>query len=81
MHVQGLPPPRLTALLGHARHTRLAPNPLTKVLFAPHVHVCAPTPLTLPPGQGEHEPPPTAEYELAGHGRMHVAPTPEPAWT
>ena len=61
MHVHGLAPPRLTALLGQVRHTRVAPKPLTKVLFAPQVHVWAPTPLTPPIGQGTHVPPTTAE--------------------
>ena len=37
MHVQGLPPPRLTALLGHGWHTRLAAKPLTKVEFTPQL--------------------------------------------
>ena len=52
-------PPRLTALLGQARHTSAAPLSPLLVLLAPHVQVRASAPLTPLVGQATHVPPAT----------------------
>ena len=44
----------LMALLGQARHTRLEPVPLMKVVFAPQLQVRASEPETPPAGQVRH---------------------------
>ena len=80
MHVHPLSPPRLTALLGHGWHTRLAPEPPpTEALLAAHVQVRALETDTLLAGQGRHALPLTRLYVLAGHGGKQMAFTPVPA--
>ena len=76
--MHGLPPPALMALLGQARHRRLAPTPLTKVVLAPHVQVRASAPLTPPVGQETHVPPATTLYVPGEQGWKHCFAEPEP---
>ena len=52
-------PPRLTALLGQARHTSAAPLSPLLVLLAPHVQVRASAPLTPLAGHATQAPPAT----------------------
>ena len=71
-------PPRLTALLGHGWHTRLAAKPLTKVEFTPQLQVRAFEVDTLFTGQARHGLPLTRLYVLAGQGGKQIASTPLP---
>ena len=78
MHWHGFPPPRLTELLGHCWHTRLAPKPLTNVLLALHKQVRAFERDTLLTGQARQGLPLTRLYVLAGQGGKQMAFTPLP---
>jgi len=80
VHWHWLLPPRLTASLGHGRHTRLAPEPpLTEELLAAQEQVRAFETDTLLSGQGRHGLPLTRLYVLAGQGGKQMAFTPLPA--